>query len=501
MPGGLFVLRAYGSNDIKLTGNPQTTFFLKTYRRYTHFAQEPIYDNLEGPQQLSYQDPILLKHIIKRKGDLLRSMFLNIQLPDIYSKLELNGLEPSGYAFRWIPNLANMIIDEASIYIGGNKVDTFTGYYSYLYKKLYYEEDEQYIFDSMAANTPEFIDPGSGPLGDNLEYPYVVRDLSNANALLNPSIRGKELFIPLPFWFYREPGQSIPLVGLQGHEVEVQIKLRPIVDLYQVRAYNTNEWVRPEPGTKTSIEYFLSPFFGDKSFRNTWELSPRLLNHFIFLSDDERKHIIKEEKNYLIRQRNHFEMRTFSSYKYKIEQHNLIDRIIFTVRRNDFRLLYNDLTNTTNWKNPNIAPKNIQNNIEINGINTSGIEASNYMKDILQSCTIYVNGNAIFDTQTPVYYNAIQAFMCNRIKNIDGIYQYNFGLFPKEYQPSGSLNTSRIKNLELDLQLETIPYKTTTDLSGVSTSAYDYDYIIDIFTESYNFLTISAGLGGLMYAT
>lgn len=500
MPGGLFVLQAYGDANIKFNGNPQTTFFSKTYRRHTHFAQEPAYADLDGPQRLSFQDTITLQHKIKRRGDLLKSMFFSIQLPDIYSKLQLDGGDICGYAFRWIPNLANMIIDEAEIFIGGNKVDSFNGLYSYLYKKLNYEEDSQRIFDSIAGNTPEFNQPETGPMGNSDEqYPYVVRDLSNNNAILNPSIRGKQLFIPLPFWFYDEPGQSIPLIGLQYHEVEIHIRLRPIIDLYQVKEYGSNVWRRPEPGTATALRHFLSPFFGDNTGNDTWNLTPRLLSHYIYLSNEERKQIALRKMEYLIIQRNHFSIRTPVSYRYKIEQHNMIPRLLFTIRRTDFIENNNDTTNLTNWSNTTTAPKVDLGNAEISGVNVTGIEATNYSKDILQEATIYVNGNSIFDTQIAPYYSGVQAFMGNKITNEDGIYQYNFSLFPKEYQPSGTLNASRIKNLELDLQLESIPFTSSTDDDGVTTSRYNYEYIIDIFTENYNFLTITSGLGGLMY--
>jgi hypothetical protein len=501
MPGGLFILQAYGDADVKFSGNPQTTFFSKTYRRYTHFSQEPIFSPLDGPQQLSFQDTILLKHTIKRKADLLKSMFLTIQLPDIYSKLELNGEDVTGYAFRWIPNLANIIIDQAEIFIGGNKVDSFNGLYSYLHKKLDYEEDEQFIYDSIAGNTPEFTNPGEGPLGNSsAEYPYVVRDLSNSNAILNPSIRGKQLFIPLPFWFCNDPGQSIPLIALQGHEVEIHLRLRPIIHLYQVKQYGTDTWVRPEPGTATALRHFLSPFFGDTGTSDTWNLTPQILSHYIYLSNDERKDIALRNNEYLIVQRNHFFLRTPVSYRYRIEQHNLVRRILVTARRSDLVETRNEFTNLTNWEDPTQAPKTALTNAEISGVNATGIETTNYSRDILQEMSIYVNGNTIFDTQTAPYYNGVQAYIGNKTKNIPGIYQYNFSLFPREYQPSGSLNASRVKSLELDLQLESIPFTSVTDASGVTVSTYDYEYIVDIFTENYNFLTITSGLGGLMYA-
>ena len=42
MGGGFLQLAAYGEEDIYLTGNPQVTFFVSVYKRYTNFSIENI---------------------------------------------------------------------------------------------------------------------------------------------------------------------------------------------------------------------------------------------------------------------------------------------------------------------------------------------------------------------------------------------------------------------------------------------------------------------------
>ena len=42
MGGGLLQLAAYGAQDLKLTGNPQISFFKTVYRHYTNFSMESI---------------------------------------------------------------------------------------------------------------------------------------------------------------------------------------------------------------------------------------------------------------------------------------------------------------------------------------------------------------------------------------------------------------------------------------------------------------------------
>ena len=87
MPGGgLYVLVAYGAQNVLLSGNPDFTFFYKTYKKYSHFAEESVTQPLEGPQELFTDQPITLRYKIQRVADLVRDMYLVVTLPDIYNK-------------------------------------------------------------------------------------------------------------------------------------------------------------------------------------------------------------------------------------------------------------------------------------------------------------------------------------------------------------------------------------------------------------------------------
>ena len=79
MTGGLLVLAAYGAQDIYLSGNPQITFFVAVYRRYTNFAIVPsnqyFTGNLDFGQKVYNQ--------IDRIGDLMANTFLVLELPSL----------------------------------------------------------------------------------------------------------------------------------------------------------------------------------------------------------------------------------------------------------------------------------------------------------------------------------------------------------------------------------------------------------------------------------
>ena len=87
MPGGgLYALVAYGAQNVLLSGNPDFTYFYKTYKKYAHFAEESVTQPMDGPQDLSYNQPIQVRFKIQRVADLVRDMYFLIDLPDIYCK-------------------------------------------------------------------------------------------------------------------------------------------------------------------------------------------------------------------------------------------------------------------------------------------------------------------------------------------------------------------------------------------------------------------------------
>ena len=68
----------------------------------------------------------------------------------------------------------------------------------------------------------------------------------------------------------------------------------------------------------------------------------------------------------------------------------------------------------------------------------------------------------------------------------EGMFMYSFSLFPEDFQPSGSVNASRINNIQFYLSL-----KKPNDKS------YGYDVVFYVI--NYNFLRISSGLAGVVY--
>ena len=85
MGGGVIQLKAYGAQDVYLTGNPQFTFFKEVYRRYTNFATDYVTQSIEGSPQFG----MLSNCTIAKSGDLLDKLYVSITLPELYANLQI----------------------------------------------------------------------------------------------------------------------------------------------------------------------------------------------------------------------------------------------------------------------------------------------------------------------------------------------------------------------------------------------------------------------------
>ena len=235
MGGGLLQLSSYGSENQYLHGNPQITFFKVVYKRHTNFAMESIDAIFDGSSQLSPDKPITLKLKIPRNGDLISALFLRVQLPDIYST--------SAEEFFWTRGIGLAMINYVDIFIGGSKIQRLTGQYLDIYSQLYHPEGKRHRFQQMVGDDYSISSNRTHGVNNSNEdksyYGYHSKEygdntVDNKYHNSRPSLFGRELTIPLNFWFMEHKGCALPLIALQYHDVDIEIELKAIKDLYTV---------------------------------------------------------------------------------------------------------------------------------------------------------------------------------------------------------------------------------------------------------------------------
>jgi hypothetical protein len=526
MPGGgLYSLVAYGAQNVLLSGNPDFTYFYKTYKKYTHFAEESVTFSMDGPQDLSYDQPIQVRLKIQRVADLIRDMYFLFDLPDIYCKyiesLPTSSGRTSQYNFAWTTHVGCHIIQEVGFYIAGQKIQNWDGAYMIARAQCDLDSRSFQKWSRLVGNIPDLYDPANGLYGGGSTgtgYPLVYNNNGPAAStttppnINRPSISGRTLQVPLSFWFTESTFESLPLVSLQYQECEIQITLRPINQLYRINdingypvapGYQFNPSpisLQPENVYYTSvsdisditINNFLTDIGTPNPLLNTWPLNPRIQMTYVYLTDEERAQFSDQPLQYLVRQITTYQFPSITSRQIvELQTHNPIERMIIIPRRSDSLLYRNQVSNFSNWLNP-LKPPFIPAGggwpPNVNLTSATGNFVLNGQRSIMRAFSVLGDGNLLQEEKPIDYFTQVVPW-----KYLTGIPDpellvYPFGLHSPTTQPDGTINSSRIKLFQVDLNVYPLP----------ANSFYQYD--ITVFVENLNWVSVSGGTGGLKYA-
>ena len=137
-------------------------------------------------------------------------------------------------------------------------------------------------------------------------------------------------------------------------------------------------------------------------------------------------------------------------------------------------------------------------------------------KEILETMGILFNGEYRENLLTREVFEYVEKYTRTKGFSNNGLYCYNFCLNtdPNEYQPTGAINMSKFKAVEIEINtfvpqfdLQNYDYQITCNGEGVviATNAptwrlYEYNYNMKLFEERYNVLSFIGGYCGLLYA-
>jgi hypothetical protein len=413
MGGGLMQLVAYGAQDIYLTGNPQITFFKVVYRRHTNFAVESIEQTFNGQADFGKR----VTATVSRNGDLIQQMYLEVVLP-----AQGTGGTTWGYG------VGNALIKQAEIEIGGQLIDRQYGDWMNIWTELSTPAGKRAGYDNMVGNQK----PTTGQVGG------VLATVAN------------RLYVPLQFWFNRNPGLALPLIALQYHEVKLNIELRTATELTNV-----------QNPTVTS------------------GLSCKLYVDYIYLDTDERRRFAQV------------------SHEYLIEQVQFTGSETISGNNKNVTLNFNHPVKELIWVHT--SKDHVDDKL---WFNYSGTD-DNTSADSFQTALLQLNGHDRFSVRNSDYFRKVQNYEHHtRVPRVgvdldvddqreQYIYSYSFALSPEEHQPSGTCNFSRIDNAVLQLK-----YDATVQTSLATNGTMN----LNVYAVNYNVLRIMSGMGGLAYS-
>ena len=118
------------SNDIKLSE------FQSSYSKITNFAEVPY--SFYPTSSVTWGDKITFK--INKVGDLMTNMYLALELPEIKVSQIIGRNESdvtSNYRVKWLDYIGYIIIENATLRIGGKIIQEMSGEYMMCYTNLY----------------------------------------------------------------------------------------------------------------------------------------------------------------------------------------------------------------------------------------------------------------------------------------------------------------------------------------------------------------------------
>jgi hypothetical protein len=439
--GGLLQLVSTGRQDIYLSGNPQTTFFKQVYRRYTNFSLETQRISLDTAADFNK----LISITIPRNGDLLSQLYLEIELPAITAQGPVQPpapgtitLENTDYfniqadAVSYVNGIGHAMIDYVSVWIGQQEIDRQYGEFLYLWTQL--------------------TTPGSKQDGVNFMT-------GKQNVYSNTALQGPlTLYIPLHFWFCKNPGLALPLIALQSSPIKIYIKLKNGYDMVF-----SNQLEKYALGTLTPMP--ASP-------PATMQSPPVITNmtlwgDFIYLDTEERRRFVSSKHEYLIEQ-------VQQQKRYSIPQN---------AKNVNVPLTFNHPMKEMIWVMNQDRMLNAHEyfNYSSRMLLESGIP----VLDLASSFVLQFDGFNRFEQQGAQYFRLMQPWQRHTAIPNDFIYVYSFSLAPEAAQPQGSCNGSR---------LDTIVLQAT-----MNSSVKSYPAGITVYATNYNVLRIAAGLGGVLF--
>jgi hypothetical protein len=272
-------LVAYGAQDVFLTGTPEITFWKVSYRRHTNFAMESIEQTFSGQADFGRR----VTCTISRNGDLCYRTYLQVTLPEINQSMGAEG--DQGVFARWLDFPGEQLIAQVEVEIGGQRIDRQYGDWMHIWNQLTMSAEQQRGYFKMIGNTTQ-LTYITDPSFADISGPCAAAGGPSQVCAPRKALPETTLYIPLLFWFCRNPGLALPLIALQYHEVKINIDFRPIGEcLWAVKQLDGTTGTL---STSTAYQQSL--------------VAASLYIDYVFLDTDERRKMAQNPHEYLIEQ-------------------------------------------------------------------------------------------------------------------------------------------------------------------------------------------------------
>jgi hypothetical protein len=381
MAGGEMNLLHTGPANIIIHGTPTNTLWYGKYAKCTNFGIQKFRLDFDGLKKLKPSSTSKYTFKYSRYGDLIIDSYLVLNLPDIWSPfmpVERN-VDSDGknypyyipYEFRWIDNIGLNMINEVEFTVGGATLQKFSGEYLKSIIQRDYTVDKKEMINKMTANLPYYNNPEQDINNPSRKYPNAVYNNSSEGA--EPSIRGKQIIIPISAWFGLCTKHAFPLISMQNNILEMHVTIKPIRELfiirdvlnpnnnYEFKSPNFNElsdqfyrFIQTPPGSPgssgqqqpTTMKEFYDSYV-DK--QTEWNTDMHVVASYGFLDKDEQYEFAKSTRTYLIKEIYETDYTNIvNTNTIKVDTTGMVTSWMWFARRSDYKDR-NEWSNYSNW--------------------------------------------------------------------------------------------------------------------------------------------------------
>jgi len=382
------------------------------------------------------------------------------------------------------------------------------------------------IWRDLTENNPYGGTGGTKPNGsrdlvqctsgyNRMAYTNAGISLSAGSTYASFNQANTECYVPLPFWFCKNPGLALPLIALQYHDVNLNVVL-------------------------STFSNFATLITQQTDYNNVFNMtrSIKFYGDYVYLDSVERRQFANNPHEYLIEQlqkkssqsQNNIKLNFINPIKeliitgqpnnpYKLQNYSeqnvseTVNSVNYVVPLVNYGYIYSNtatvqaitgdpdvvVSNLKYFNKPYIystkgygspRPIVVSNNKYLYSFGDYNGEPNDNISKTKVKLKLVINGKDQFTSRNLKYFTRKTVWESHTgigSGNWGNIAVIPFSLHPEEYQPSGAVNFSLLSDIRLIFE-------------NFDSSINEQLNPLDIYAVSYNILKITGGMGGVVFS-
>jgi hypothetical protein len=376
--------------------------------------------------------------LIPRRGDLLGKVYVDVLLPG------LTLADGSNTPVSYVNAIGNALIQEITFEVGEQEIDRQTGEWMEIWEQLTTPASQRDALNTMIGRVDGYAQPDFIP---------------------GPSSEGLRLFIPLQFFFCKNPGLYLPLLALQYHPIRINITIAPLQSLF----YTPQLILVPNCSLTVNAANITSMM---------------LWGEYVYLDIEERRRFVSQSHESLIEQIQYTPPIGVTAAQNQVniqtDFNHPIKEFIFVARR-DFMNQVHEFFNYSSLATNEPLPPSVAPFLMPGQVRT----------DLIATALLQLDGYDRFQVRQAPYFRLQQPYDHHTTTPVQNfLYCYSLALRPEDAQPTGTLNASRIDAVNWQITMNQT-LNTAETSRGPCT--------IRVYATNYNVFRVVNGFGGVLF--